>query len=511
MRFSRSSLSASPRGFSNSYARCILLHHRRTWREQFEDTILLADLAALAVGQRRPSSRIDGVAARALSDIATIGVLQERIVAKSLSDASGLQQALNSRIRIEQAKGILAQRESVTIDEALLTKHSKYFEHSPVGTIFGSRKWPKPSSSATWMSTRPCSTGVTIVRGGYSMRVTDYASSDLVSLRFGSDEQPGIRRIGTKRFKYLSDASGRPAKAADLERIRVLAVPPAWTKVWIAADADSHLQATGRDARGRKQYRYHPAFTALTADNKFADLVMFGHHLGGLRRRVTRDLARPTLDHDLVVATVVRLIDITSLRIGNDEYARTNKSFGVTTLRNKHAAVRGSTIRIAFRGKSKHQFDVSIDSVRLAKIVRRCQHLPGQHLFEYRSEDGNVRAVTSNDVNAYLSEHAGPGVTAKTFRTWNATSLAAEQLAGAGEHIDTATTRVLNEVIDFVADHLGNTRSVCRNSYLHPAVIESYLNGTLRAQWSRPIGATPAGLTVAERKALRLLKRSRRG
>ena len=205
----------------------------------------------------------------------------------------------------------------------------------------------------------------------------------------------------------------------------------------------------------------------------------------------------------------VCLIDVTSLRIGNDQYARANKSFGVTTLHNRHVAVRGSTIRIAFRGKSAQRFDVGVHNARLANIVRRCQHLPGQHLFKYRSADGSVRRVTSSDVNTYLAEHAAPGVTAKTFRTWNATVLAAERLAAASEHVETATIKVLNEVVDSVADHLGNTRAVCRNSYVHPAVVDSHLDATLLRQWARPTGKSPSGLTVAEHKTLRLLTRSR--
>lgn len=326
-------------------------------------------------------------------------------------------------------------------------------------------------------------------------------------LSFGSDQAPGIRRIGAKRIRYLNDVTGEPASDADLERIRALAIPPAWTQVWIAADPRSHLQATGRDARGRKQYRYHNAFIASRAENKFADLVAFGFSLGGLRRRVARDLARNDLGHDRVVATVIRLMDITSLRIGNVEYATTNKSFGLTTLRNQHVAVRGSTIRLAFRGKSAHNFDVRVDNARLARIVRHCQHLPGQQLFEYRSEGGDIRRVSSNDVNSYLGDHAGPGVTAKTFRTWNATVRAADGLAAASEHAE-PTSRVLNDVIDSVADHLGNTRAVCRSSYVHPAVIESYIQGTLLPGWHRPVGAKPAALTVIERKTLRLLKRA---
>ncbi len=327
-------------------------------------------------------------------------------------------------------------------------------------------------------------------------------------LVFGSDQEPGIRRRGTKRFTYVNEATGRPVGKADLDRIRTLAVPPAWTDVWIAADRHSHLQATGRDARGRKQYRYHSAFTASQADDKFAELVSFGHALGPLRRRVSRDLVRDDVDHDRVVATVVRLLDITSLRVGNAEYSRTNHSFGLTTLLNRHVEVRGANIRLAFRGKAAHQFDVRVDNPRLANIVRRCQHLPGQQLFEYRSAQGEVHRVRSDDVNAYLVEHAGPGVTAKTFRTWNATVRAADWLAGASEHDGPPTNRMLNEVIDEVADHLGNTRAVCRKSYVHPEIVTAYIEGTLLTGWRRPIGSRPSGLTIVERKTMRVLRRA---
>ena len=335
-------------------------------------------------------------------------------------------------------------------------------------------------------------------------------SSLAPQLSFGSDQAPGIRRTGAKRFRYTNESTGKPAGTADVARIRALAIPPAWTQVWIAADASSHLQATGRDARDRKQYRYHDAFTASRAENKFADLVDFGFNLGALRRRVARDLARNDLGHDRVVATVVRLMDITSLRIGNLEYATTNESFGLTTLRNQHASVRGSSIRLEFRGKSAHDFDVRVDDARLARIVRHCQHLPGQQLFAYRSEGGDIRYVSSSDVNSYLGDHAGPGVTAKTFRTWNATVRSADGLAAASEHADVPNNRVMNDVIDSVADHLGNTRAVCRASYVHPAVIQSYIQGTLLKGWQRPVGAKPTGLTVLERKTLRLLRRSGR-
>jgi len=276
--------------------------------------------------------------------------------------------------------------------------------------------------------------------------------------------------------------------------------------VWIASDPSSHLQATGRDARGRKQYRYHEAFIDDRANHKFADLVAFAQSLGQLRRRVDRDLRRDEMSHDRVVATVVRLLDVTSLRIGNAEYARSNKSFGLTTLRNRHAVVRGSIIHFEFRGKSAHDFDVTIDNRRLAKIVRACQHLPGQQLFEYRTLDKSVRRVDSADVNEYLGAYARPGATAKTFRTWNATVRAAEALFEATQHEETPSKVVLNAAIDQVADHLGNTRSVCRNSYVHPAVVDAYLDGTLETRWGRPVGKRSNGLSVAEKKTVRLLK-----
>jgi DNA topoisomerase-1 len=329
----------------------------------------------------------------------------------------------------------------------------------------------------------------------------------MTNLRFGSDQEPGIRRRGEKRFTYFDERKHRAVTSrTELDRIKSLVIPPAWTDVWIAPDADSHLQATGRDARGRKQYRYHVAFVDDRASHKFADLVPFSSVLGALRRRVDRDLRRGELSLDRVVATVVRLLDVTSLRIGNAEYARSNRSFGLTTLRNNHVVVRGSTIHFEFRGKSAHDFDVTLENRRLAKIVRSCQHLPGQQLFEYKEIDGSVRRVGSADVNAYLGEHARPGVTAKTFRTWNATVRAAEALFVATQEEEQPTAAILNAAIDQVADHLGNTRSVCRNSYIHPAVVEGYLEGSLARRWQRPVGQRSNGLSVSEKKTVRLLK-----
>jgi DNA topoisomerase I len=335
----------------------------------------------------------------------------------------------------------------------------------------------------------------------------DVHDDQFTSLRFGSDQEPGIRRRGTKRFSYVNEKTHRPVTSAnDLERIRRLAVPPAWTDVWIALHANTHLQATGRDARGRKQYRYHDAFVDDRSSHKFAELVHFASALGPLRRRVDRDMRLDELDHDRVVATVVRLLDVTSLRIGNTEYARSNRSFGLTTLRNRHVVVRGSTIHFEFRGKSAHDFDVTVEDKRLAKIVRSCQHLPGQQLFQYKGADGGIRTIDSSDVNSYLGEHARAGATAKTFRTWNATVRAAEALFVASQDDAKPSASVLNAAIDQVADHLGNTRSVCRNSYVHPAVVEAYLDGSLARRWQRPVGERPNRLSVSEKRTVRLLK-----
>ncbi len=212
------------------------------------------------------------------------------------------------------------------------------------------------------------------------------------------------------------------------------------------------------------------------------------------------------LDHDGVVAVVVRLLDLTGLRVGNPEYARTNKSFGLTTLRDRHAVVRGTTINLSFRGKSAHDFDVRVDNARLARLVRRCQNLPGQQLFQYRTADGELRTIGSTDVNAYLAEHGNVSMSAKAFRTWNATVLAAEGFVQAASDDGEPTARVVNEVIDQVAAELGNTRAVCRNSYVHPAIVTSYLDETLVPQWRRPVGTKPAGITMDERRVLRLLK-----
>jgi DNA topoisomerase-1 len=330
-------------------------------------------------------------------------------------------------------------------------------------------------------------------------------------LRFGSDTEPGIRRRGNKRFTYVDERTGKEVtKRADLERIARLAVPPAWTDVWIAADPKSHVQATGRDARGRKQYRYHPDFTAERGSNKFGELVPFAAALGRIRRRVTRDLRGDPLSQEQVIAVVVRLLDTTGLRVGNPQYARENGSYGLTTLRQRHATVRGSKLHLSFTGKSKHRFDVDVENATLARIVRRCQHMPGQRLFQYETPEGERREVSSTDVNAYLAEYGNAGITAKTFRTWNATVMAGDLFAEAASDGVEPTATSVNAVIDAVAEQLGNTRAVCRASYVHPAVLDAFVEQRLLPSWNRPVATRPSGLTVVERRVLRVLRAQRR-
>jgi DNA topoisomerase-1 len=321
-------------------------------------------------------------------------------------------------------------------------------------------------------------------------------------LSLGSDGKPGIRRVGSDPVRYVDDATGRAPSADVIERIRKLAIPPAWTDVWIARDASSHVQATGRDSRGRKQYKYHADFVALRSADKFAGLTAFGRALGHLRKQVECDLDSPTPNHDHVVAVVVRLLDLTALRVGNEFYARTNNSFGLTTLRNRHAKVQGGAVHFKFRGKHAHLFDVTVEDRDLARLVRRCQALPGQSLFEYTDADGGIHQIGSSDVNNYVSRHGATGATAKTFRTWEASTLAAEGLAGVD---GTPTKSALKGVIEQVAGKLGNTPTVCRASYVHPVVVDTYLDGSLSDQWAQPAPRSPGGLNTSERRLLRLL------
>jgi DNA topoisomerase-1 len=296
-------------------------------------------------------------------------------------------------------------------------------------------------------------------------------------LRYVTDSAPGIsrRRVGA-RFQYQSSTGSLLRDKASLARIQALAIPPAWREVWICARENGHLQATGRDARGRKQYRYHARWREVRDETKYGRMAAFARALPRIRRRVRSDLALPGLPRDKVLATVVRLLETTRMRVGNEEYARANDSFGLTTLRTRQVRVRGSTMSFRFRGKSGVWHRFALNDRRLAAIVRRMRDLPGYELFQYLDERGETRCVDSADVNEYLRSIAGEEFTSKDFRTWAGTVLAARALQTFG----------LSRAIEYVAQQLGNTKAVCRKCYIHPAVIDAYHDGSLeRAMSSR--------------------------
>jgi DNA topoisomerase-1 len=318
--------------------------------------------------------------------------------------------------------------------------------------------------------------------------VTPAARGDATAsgLRYVSPDAPGIaRRRAGRGFTYTTPAGRRIRAAGELARIRAIAVPPAWTEVWICPDPDGHLQAVGRDARGRRQYRYHARFRARRDGGKFARLIHFGERLPRIRRRVRQDLARPGLPREKVLAAVVSLLEITRLRVGNEEYARLNRSFGVSTLRDRHATVSGTTLRFRFRGKGGRTEERTLVDRQLASIVRRCQELPGQELFQYVDADGEARGISSEDVNAYLREAAGSDdLSAKDVRTWTATMLAYRELrdgagdAGAADAAPKPGRRnAIAEALRRTADQLGDTVTVTRASYVHPGVLAAFEPG----------------------------------
>ncbi len=331
-----------------------------------------------------------------------------------------------------------------------------------------------------------------------------------------NDAEPGYRRVKHGDQVHYVDAQGRRVRdETTLARIRKLAIPPAYEQVWICANAMGHLQATGRDARGRKQYRYHPQWQQQRGDDKFEALHAFGAALPRIRHCVRRDLSsasasRPT--RTLVLATLVRLLDTTYIRIGNEEYARGNGSYGLTTLRTRHAGVRDAEVRLSFTGKSGVRHEVTLADARVATVVRRCKALPGQELFQYADADGSLHKVTSADVNDYLSRIAGMRATAKDFRTWHASAMALEftRAACAGERVRGAATQVVAQV----AARLGNTAAVCRKSYIHPKVLElgalladdASRAALLEQDWARAAGrARGRALSAAERRLQALL------
>ena len=331
-------------------------------------------------------------------------------------------------------------------------------------------------------------------------------------LKYVNVAEPGIRRIGSgKSFRYVSP-SGRPVRSRTiLDRIRSLAIPPAWRDVWICRDDHGHVQATGIDARGRKQYRYHPKWRDVRDEAKYERTIEFARQLPRIRRAVARHLRARRLTRDKVLATVVRLLESTLIRVGNEEYASQNGSYGLTTMHDGHARVNGVHVSFAFPGKSRIRHEIDLSDARLAKIVRDCQQLPGQQLFQYVDESDEVRDVSSSDVNDYLQEITGQEFTAKDFRTWAGTALAAQALQEF-EDFDSqaAAKRNVTQAIERVAERLGNTKAICRKCYVHPAVIDSYLDRSLVTLLKRKTESTLrrslASLSPEEAAVLALLQ-----
>lgn len=333
-----------------------------------------------------------------------------------------------------------------------------------------------------------------------------------LSLVHVTDEEPGIRRLKAGRGFYFVDAKGRKlADGKDLQRIRALAIPPAWTDVWVSANPDGHIQATGRDVKGRKQYRYHERWAICRDEVKYGSLAEFARSLPTLRTRIDADLRKRSLTRDRVVAAVVWLLDNTMIRVGNAAYERDNGSFGLTTLKDRHVDIKGSSLRFAFKGKSGKEWRLKLTDRRIARIVKSAQDIPGQHLFQYFDDAGERRTVRSEDVNAYIREATGSSYTSKHFRTWGATVLAASVFSATElPETQAGQRRALNAAVDAVAEILGNTRTVCRNCYIHPAVIEEWQEGTLGESLSaarRTFRKLPNGFDQAEMTTLRFLER----
>jgi DNA topoisomerase-1 len=347
--------------------------------------------------------------------------------------------------------------------------------------------------------------------GSYPVKPAPIESARAAGLRYTTDTKPGITRHKTAGgFAYRTPA-GRPIRdPVEIHRIRSLVIPPAWTDVWICPDPLGHLQASGRDARGRKQYRYHPRWRKVRDETKYHRMIAFSRALPAIRKRTDEDLRRQGLPKEKVIAAVVQLLEKTLIRVGNDEYARQNHSFGLTTLRDGHVDVNGGRVTFAFRGKSGVNHEVDLDDRRLARVVKACRDLPGYELFQYLDDEGKRQTTGSSDVNAYLKEITGEEFTSKDFRTWAGTVLAAELLGGLDPFGSEAQAkRNVVQAIESVAKRLGNTKAVCRKCYIHPAVLDAYLDGSMSRGSSGRRRATVSaeGLTDAEQAVVRLLRR----
>ena len=336
--------------------------------------------------------------------------------------------------------------------------------------------------------------------------------AETAGLRYVSDNRPGIgRRVSGEGFTYVRPEGGTLSDPRTLRRIRSLAIPPAWTDVWICPFADGHIQATGRDARGRKQYRYHPRFREVRESTKYERLIGFADALPSIRTKVREHMALRGLPREKVLATVVHLLETTFIRVGNGDYARQNKSYGLTTLKNRHVAVNGSEVRFRFIGKGGKQWSLTVKNRRVAKVIKACQELPGQELLQYVDEGGKLQNITSTDVNAYLRELTGQDITAKDFRTWAGTVLAALALMEM-EGCDSAARakRNVRDAIARVAARLGNTPTICRKCYVHPQILSAYLGGRFVVEMTSAIENIPrdelAGLLPEEAAVLAMLR-----
>jgi DNA topoisomerase I len=349
--------------------------------------------------------------------------------------------------------------------------------------------------------TESLETGLTV-----AIFVDPVASARAAGLRYTIDDLPGIRRRRSgKGFTYVDPAGKTIRDARERRRIAALAIPPAWTDVWICPLENGHLQATGRDARGRKQYRYHPGWRSVRDETKFGRMIAFGEALPKIRQRVEQDLGLRGLPRAKVLATVVRLLETTLIRIGNKEYARQNNSFGLTTLRDRHVDVSGATIRFEFRGKGGKEHAVEVHDRRLARIVKNCRDLPGQKLFQYVDEQGGRQSVQSEDVNVYLREITGEEFSAKDFRTWGGTVLALAALAEVGCcDSEKEANKAVVEAIKRVASELGNRPAICRKFYVHPAVITAFVEGRLAERLADE--ETAGALDRLEARTLALLR-----
>lgn len=337
------------------------------------------------------------------------------------------------------------------------------------------------------------------------------AAAEEAGLRYVSDSLPGVRRRRSgKGFSYLGPYGRRITDEDRIAWFRGLAIPPAWTDVWISPIKRGHIQATGRDARGRKQYRYHPRWREVRDAAKYDRLIDFARALPRIRRRTDRDLRRRGLPREKVLALVIRLLEATLIRVGNDEYARENSSYGLSTLKDRHAEVKGGRVRFRFRGKAGKEHEIDVQDQRLARLVKQCQEIPGQELFQYLDADGTRQDVTSGDVNDYLREVSGQDFTAKDFRTWAGTVAASMALSEFTQIDDEAGRKTaIVRAIEEVAEQLGNTPTVCRACYVHPHLLESYLDGTLvqaLTQRARGVGRGAHALRREEAAVLGLLQ-----